>query len=158
MSAGRRHTPSLLNSSFTSLAIEEVIIKCQECSTENHTYLFSPGACSDQALLTRRGNTLVLKILTTAPISASYVVSLTFVPCHRPRERFAQFRARGVAHDSCTVWLSIAMPTNFPVGKYHTQVTLTYNGEVVTHFSRQPIAVLFDPWNQGKCSLLSRWF
>ena len=153
MSPGKTRPPSILRSSFAALDIEGVMFTCTESRTDNHTELFTPQACP-HTLITRRGNTLVLQVLISSPVSAPYVVSLTFVPYHRPSERFAQFRARGVAKDSQELRLSVALPSNFPVGKYHTLVTVSVRGEILTHYSKQSIAVLFDPWNQGIRSIL----
>ena len=129
----------------------EVGFQCRQSPVENHTERFTQQACHS-ALITRRGNTLVIKILTSVQLSSTYIVTLTFVPVHRPRERFGQFRARGVARESCELWLSIDLPTNFPVGKYHTHISLALGGgaEVLTYYHHQPIVVLFNPWNSGE--------
>lgn len=144
--------PSSLHifSSFTTPEISDVTFSCQQSASENHTDRFSTKSC-DSALLVRRGNTVVLKIVTTIELSCPYVVSLTFVPVHRPRDRFGQFRARGVAHESCDLWLSITLPANFPIGKYHAHISLSLSGEVLTHFHHNPVVVLFNPWSPGMC-------
>lgn len=136
-------------SSFSTIEITNVEFQCQQSPFDNHTEYFSPRAC-EQALIVRRGNTIVLKITTSVQLSSTYVVSLTFVSYHRPRERFGQFRARGVARQSNELWLSISLPPNFPVGKYHTQLSLFLGGELATHFCGQAIAVLFNPWSKGE--------
>ena len=142
-------SPITLHSSLSPLEISEVQFTSQEDCDENHTArLPSPGS---DALL-RRGNTLVLKVTTSADLSCRYCVSLTFVPVFRPRERFGQFRAKGTAKDSRELWLSITIPTNFPVGKYHAHVALSLGGgaEVLTHYHHKPIVVLFNPWDPGE--------
>lgn len=79
-------------------------------------------------------------------------MSLTFVPVFRPRDRFGQFRAEGVAKGSYDLWLSIVVPSAFPVGKFHAHITLSVKGrvEVITHFHDKAIVILFNPWNRGK--------
>ena len=86
-------------------------------------------------------------------LSCSYSVSLTFVPVFRPRERFGQFKAKGMANGTHDIWLSIKLPSNFPIGKYHAHLTVAVQGglEVVTHFHNKPIVVLFNPWDSGVC-------
>ena len=147
---GAVRPPSSLHvfSSFTTPEISEVTFSCQQSASENHTDRFTLKSC-DSALLVRRGNTVVLKIVTSITLSCPYVVSLTFVPVHRPMDRFGQFRARGVACESCDLCLSITLPTNFPVGKYHAHISLSLGGEVLTHFHHKPLVVLFNPWSPG---------
>jgi len=99
--------------------------------------------------MARRGNTLILKITISADLFCTYTVSLTLVPVFRPHERFGQFQAKGVARGVQELWLSITIPPNFPVGKYHTHVILSLRGglQVLTHFHHKSLVVLFNPWN-----------
>lgn len=130
------------------LEITGALFRCQQTSIQNHTEGLKVTECE---VILRRGNTLILKITTSLELSGSYVVSLTFVPVFRPRDRFGQFRATGEAKGSCELWLSIAIPCSFPVGKYHGHVSLSIKGrvEVITHFHNRAIVVLFNPWNKG---------
>lgn len=106
---------------------------------------------TESEVVLRRGNTLILKITTSLELSGSYVVSLTFVPVFRPRDRFGQFRAEGEAKGSCQLWLSIAIPPSFPVGKYHGHISLAIKGrvELVTYFHNKAVVILFNPWDEG---------
>ena len=145
-------TPSSLQvySSLQPLGITGVDLRCQESPQANHTERLPLSSCET---LTRRGNTLILKIATSVDISCPYTVSLTLVPVFRTQERFGQFQAKGVGKGTQALWLSITIPPNFPVGKYYAHVTLSLRGslEVVTHFHHKPLAVLFNPWNPGVC-------
>lgn len=135
-------------SSLQPLEITGALFRCQQTSIQNHTEGLKVTECE---VILRRGNTLILKITTSLELSGSYVVSLTFVPVFRPRDRFGQFRATGEAKGSCELWLSIAIPCSFPVGKYHGHISLSIKGrvEVITHFHNRAIVVLFNPWNKG---------
>ena len=126
--------------------IREVQLLSQESREKNHTNRFK-----GHSVILRRGNTLILQIVTSAELSCQYHVSLTFVPVLQPHERFGQFQARGIARGTRELWLSIATPPNFPVGKYHAHIALSMKGgvDVLTHFHHKPIVVLFNPWNPG---------
>lgn len=147
-----RKSPVTTNLQFYSsaqpLEIKDALFRCQQTCAQNHT---GGLKVTESEVVLRRGNTLILKITTSLELSGSYVVSLTFVPVFRPRDRFGQFRADGEAKGSCNLWLSIAIPPSFPVGKYHGHITLTIKGrvEVVTYFHNKAIVILFDPWNKG---------
>lgn len=153
-----RKSPVTANLQFYSsaqpLVIKDVLFRCQETCTQNHT---EDLKVSESEVILRRGNTLILKITTSLELSGSYVVSLTFVPVFRPRDRFGQFRADGEAKGTCNLWLSITIPQSFPVGKYHGHITLSVKGrvEVVTHFHNKAIAILFNPWNKGNSCTMS---
>ena len=123
-------------------------ILCQESRIDTHTDRFP---VKDQELLLRRGNTLIVKLHTSVEFTGTYNVSLVFTPAYRSRERFAEFRASGTAKTSSELWLSVTIPPNFPVGKYHAHITLNLRGylEVLTHFHRGTIMVIFNPWNSG---------
>ena len=151
-------TPITTNLQFYSTAqpleITEVLFRCEQTCTQNHTEGLK---VTESEVILRRGNTLILKITTSLKLSGSYVVSLTFVPVFRPRDRFGQFRADGEAKGSChNLWLSIAIPPSFPVGKYHGHITLSIKGrvEIVTYFHNKAIVILFNPWNKGNYHLL----
>lgn len=150
-SSHRPTTPSSLQfySSVQPLEIVGAQFHCQQNAKQNHSEGLQATECE---VILRRGNTLILKIVTSLEISNSYIVSLTFVPVFRPRDRFGQFRANGIGKGSCNLWLSIAIPCNFPIGKYHAHITLSVKGrvEVTTYFHNKAIAILFNPWNQGK--------
>lgn len=135
-------------SSVQPLEITNALFRCQQSSVQNHTEGLK---ITESEVVLRRGDTLILKITTSLELSGSYVVSLTFVPVFRPRERFGQFRADGEAKGSCHLWLSIAIPSTFPVGKYHGHISLALQSrvEVVTYFHNKAIVVLFNPWNEG---------
>ena len=143
-------------SSLQALEITGVDLRCQETPQVNHTERLPLSGCET---LTRRGNTLILKITTSVDISCPYSVSLTLIPVFRSQERFGQFQAKGVGKRARELWLSIAIPPNFPVGKYYAHVTLTLRGglEVVTHFHHKPLAVLFNPWNPGVYVWRVKW-
>lgn len=123
---------------------------CQQSPKDNHSERLQPKASGVDALL-RRGNTLVLRITLSAQIACPYCVSLTFVPVFRPRDRFGQFQAKGDAKGTSELWLSITVPANFPVGKYHAHIAVALRGgaHVITYFHHKPIIVLFNPWNPG---------
>ena len=146
----QRSTPASLQfySSVQPLEIISAEFHSQQNSKQNHTEGLHATEC--EAIL-RRGNTLILKIVTSVEISGGYVVSLTFVPVFRPRDRFGQFRADGIGKGSCNLWLSIAIPYNFPIGKFHAHITLSVKGrvEVTTFFHNKSIVILFNPWNNG---------
>ena len=122
----------------------------KQSAEESHTQRFRLPACS---AIIRRGNTLILKISTSVQFSSSYTVTLTFVPVFRPQDRFGQFKAQGFSRGgSKELWLSVDVPANFPVGKFHAHLSLSLKGrpaDVVTHFHPSPIVVLFNPWNPG---------
>lgn len=136
-------------SSSRNLEITNALFKSQQDSVENHTNRLSAAECE---VITRRGKTLILKITMSQELSGGYIVSLTFVPVFRPRDRFGQFRANGEAKGTCHLWLSIAIPASFPVGKYHAHITLSVKGKVdiTAYFHNKAIVILFDPWNTGK--------
>ena len=133
------------------MEISEVEFTCQQSAEDNHSERLSRAGASLDALL-RRGNTLVLRIQLSAEIACSYCVSLTFVPMFRPRDRFGQFQAKGIAKGSSELWLSITIPANFPVGKYHAHIAVSLRGgaQVITYFHHKPIVILFNPWNAGE--------
>lgn len=136
-------------SSIQTLEIESAQFHCQQNSSENHTKGLEATECE---VVLRRGNTLILKITTSLAVSGDYVVTLTFVPVFRPRDRFGQFRADGVAKGSQNLWLSIAIPPTFPVGKYHAHITLSVKSrvEITTYFHNKAVVILFNPWNNSK--------
>ena len=136
-----------------NMVITEVEFTSQQSAKDNHSEkLQLPGM---DALL-RRGNTLVLRIKLSAEISCPYCVSLTFVPVFRPRDRFGQFQAKGAAKGSSDLWLSITIPANFPIGKYHAHIAVALKGglQVITYFHHKPIVILFNPWNPGHHGIL----
>ena len=141
-------TPAQIYTSIQKLEISQVIFTQKEPRTENFTSWFSVNDC--EALL-RRGNTLIMKIVLSSALSGRYTISLTFVPSYRPRDRFGQFCAKGVAKNKSDLWLSIEIPPNFPVGKYnpHMSIVLEANDDILTHFHPKFIIVLFNPWNTG---------
>lgn len=145
-----RSSPNNLQfySSIQPLEISDAQFHCQQTSSENHTERLQ---AAETGVILRRGNTLILKITTSVEVSGGYTVSLTFVPVFRPRDRFGQFRADGTARGSHHLWLSIAIPYSFPIGKYHAHITLSVKGrvEITTHFHNKAIIVLFNPWNTG---------
>ncbi|KAL5489676.1 hypothetical protein EMCRGX_G018794 [Ephydatia muelleri] len=140
--------PAQMYTSIQKLEISQVTFTQKEPRTENFTSWFCVNDC--EALL-RRGNTLVMKIVLSSALSGRYTISLTFVPSYRPRDRFGQFRAKGVAQNKSDLWLSIEIPPNFPVGKYnpHISIALESSDDVLTHFHSKFIIVLFNPWNTG---------
>ena len=155
------HPPALTSTSYRpasslrvyssvghNMEITEVEFTSQQSAQDNHSERLHHAAVD--ALL-RRGNTLVLRIKLSTEIACPYCVSLTFVPVFRPRDRFGQFQAKGVAKGSSDLWLSITIPANFPVGKYHAHiaVSLTGGAQVITYFHHKPIVILFNPWNSG---------
>jgi len=139
-------------SSIQSLEIQSAQFHCQQSSSEDHTIGL---IATDTDVILRRGNTLILKITTSIAITGGYIVTLTFVPVFRPRDRFGQFRADGFSKGSDNLWLSIAIPSTFPVGKYHAHITLAVKGrvEVSTYFHNKAIVILFNPWNSGELAL-----
>lgn len=143
-------SPLQVYSSVQPLEITGIQLTCREAPGENHTERFLLPGCEAMA---RRGNTLILKITISADLFCTYTVSLTLVPVFRPHERFGQFQAKGVARGVQELWLSITIPPNFPVGKYHTHVILSLRGglQVLTHFHHKSLVVLFNPWNPGEC-------
>ena len=147
--SSRPASRATLVTSCNPIQITSSEILCQESRTDAHTDLFP---VKDQELLLRRGNTLIVKLHTSVEFTGSYNVSLVFTPAYRTRERFAEFRASGTAKTSSELWLSVTVPANFPVGKYHAHITLNLRGylEVLTHFHRGAIMVIFNPWNSGE--------
>ena len=136
------------SSTTQNIEISEVQFTSQQSAKDNHSErLHIVGM---DALL-RRGNTLVLRIKLTVEIACPYCVSLTFVPVFRPRDRFGQFQAKGVAKGTSDLWLSITIPANFPIGKYHAHIAVSLKGgvQVITYFHHKPIIILFNPWNLG---------
>ena len=123
----------------------------KETPAENHTSRFFINPDNNDIIL-RRGNTIVLKVHTTLSFTCEYTVSLVLVGSRTRRERFGEFRACGVAKDIKEIWLSIAIPPKFPIGRFQPHVTLTLKGvpEVCTHFHPGTLTVLFNPWNPGE--------
>ena len=109
--------------------------------------------CSTQdcEAIIRRGDTLIISVTTTIPISAPYTLTLTFLSAYHSKDRFGQFRAKGCSPNSNELWFSITLPTNFPVGKFitHTHLSVKSGTSVATHLHYKPVAVLFNPWNKG---------
>lgn len=139
-------------SSFVqNMEISEVQFTCQQSPKDNNSERLQKKAGSGADALLRRGNTLVLRITLSAQIACPYCVSLTFVPVFRSRDRFGQFQAKGEAKGSSELWLSITIPANFPIGKYHAHIAVALRGgaHVITYFHHKPIVVLFNPWNPG---------
>ena len=147
--SSRPASRATLVTSCNPIQITSSEILCQESRIDSHTDLFP---IKDQELLLRRGNTLIVKLHTSVEFTGTYNVSLVFTPAFRTRERFAEFRASGTAKTSSELWLSVTIPANFPVGKYHAHITLNLRGylEVLTHFHRGAIMVIFNPWNSGE--------
>ena len=131
-----------------NVEISEVQFTSEQSAKDNHSERLHLNGMD--ALL-RRGNTLVLKITLTTKIACPYCVSLTFVPVFRPRDRFGQFQAKGAAKGSSELWLSITIPANFPIGKYHAHIAISLKGgaQVATYFHHKPLIILFNPWNPG---------
>ena len=143
-------TVSYTSTSYSHLKIIETEFTCKETADENHTSRFSltPGD-----LVLRRGNSLILKMKTSLIVSCEYIVTLVFATAATmKRERFGEFRATGCAKETEELWLSIEIPSNFPIGKFQPHVTLTLKGllEVFTHFHQGNIIILFNPLNPGK--------
>lgn len=107
--------------------------------------------CRDGPMITRRGCTIVLEVSLSSCITCPYTVALTFIPVHGPRERSSMFKATGTAKGTSNLWLSIDLPTTFPVGYYDTLISVSIRGcsEIMTHLLHNAIAVLFNPWNKG---------
>lgn len=131
-----------------NVEISEVQFTSKQSAKDNHSERLHLNGMD--ALL-RRGNTLVLKITLTTEIACLYCVSLTFVPVFCPRDRFGQFQAKGAAKGSSELWLSITIPANFPIGKYHAHIAVSLKGgaQVATYFHHKPLIILFNPWNPG---------
>ncbi len=110
--------------------------------------------CKDDPLITRRGCSIVLQITLCSNISCPYTVALSFIPVHGPRERSSMFKAKGSTKGNNVIWLSIDIPSTFPVGYYDTLVSITLQGcaEVISHTIHCAIVVLFNPWSSGQCS------
>ena len=109
--------------------------------------------CNDNPLVTRRGCSIILQITLSCSISCPYTVAMTFIPVHGPRERSSLFKASGSAIKGGrnVLWLSIDLPTTFPIGYYDTLVSVTLQGcvEVITHSMHSALVVLFNPWSPG---------
>ena len=154
--ASTKKSPAAANLQFYSsaqpLVVSDALFRCQQTCEQNHTECLK---VTESEVILRRGNTLILKITTSIELSGGYIVSLTFVPVFRPRDRFGQFRADGEAKGTRHLWLSIAIPSSFPVGKYHGHITLALKGrvELVTYFHNKAIVILFNPWDKGKLDL-----
>ena len=131
-----------------NVEVSEVQFTSEQSAKDNHSERLHLNGMD--ALL-RRGNTLILKIALTTEITCPYCVSLTFVPVFRPRDRFGQFQAKGAAKGSSELWLSITIPANFPIGKYHAHIAVSLKGgaQVATYFHHKPLIILFNPWNPG---------
>ena len=121
----------------------------------SHSNTCSKLKCKDDPLIARRGCTVVLQIQLSNSIRCPYTVTLTFIPVHGPRERSSMFKASGCGKDNQALWLSIDLPTTFPIGYYDSHVSVSLQGcvEVVTHMIHSAIVVLFNPWNSGKIEL-----
>ncbi|CAI8024944.1 Protein-glutamine gamma-glutamyltransferase 4 [Geodia barretti] len=131
------------------LQITSVKVSCQETSCDNHTQrFFEYGSCTEYEALLRRGDTLIVQVLTSLPLSSPYTLTLTFISAYRSNDRFGQFRAKGSASNSSELWFSITLPPNFPVGKFHYHVHLSTNRgrDIATHHHNKAVAVLFNPW------------
>lgn len=111
----------------------------------------SNGNGQNYEALLRRGNTLIVCVTTSLPLSSPYTLTLTFLSAYRSSDRFGQFRAKGSVSNSSEMWFSIALPSNFPVGKFHYHVHLSTNRgkDVATYHHNKPVAVLFNPWHPG---------
>lgn len=121
----------------------------------SHSFInFNPyrrGSGTEYEALLRRGNTLIVHVTTTIPLTSSYTLTLTFISAYRSNDRFGQFRAKGSASNVSELWFSITLPSNFPVGKFHYHVHLSANRgiDVATYHHNKPVAVLFNPWLPG---------
>lgn len=142
------------HSSAEPLEIVDAQFLSQQTAAQNHTEGLQ---VKDTDLIIRRGRVLLLKVSTSVQLTCRYIATLIFVPVFRPRERFGQFRAKGIAEKTNAIWLSITFPSSFPVGKYHAHISLAIKGraEVVTYFHNKAIVVLFNPWDLGKYSTVS---
>lgn len=141
--------PAQIYPSVQKMEISQVTFTQKESRSDNFTSWFFVKDCD---VFLRRGNTLIMKIVLSSALSGRYTISLTFVPTYRPRDRFGQFRAKGVAKNKNDLWLSIEIPPNFPVGKYNPHVSIALEDSddmFLTHFHARYIIVLFNPWNAG---------
>ena len=127
-----------------------------------HTSIFSHnikryGSCTEYEALLRRGDTLIVQVLTSLPLSSPYTLTLTFISAYRSNDRFGQFKAKGSASNSLELWFSITLPPNFPVGKFHYHVHLSTNRgrDIATHHHNKAVAVLFNPWLSGMFTFLT---
>lgn len=104
--------------------------------------------CREKCLVTRRGSVTILQLTLSAPVTCPYTISLTFLPLYGPKERSSIFRANGNGKGGATIWLSVELPANFPVGYYDTHISISLRGcaEVLTHMIHSAIVVLFNPW------------
>lgn len=107
----------------------------------------------DASLVMRRGCSVVLQLAFSQPLSTQYTATLTFVLAGGPqRERCSTFRVYGMGKGSPELWLSITLPSNFPVGHYDCQVSMSFSGctEVIMHYMHSAVIVLFNPWHKGR--------
>ena len=113
--------------------------------------LYSSGSGHDYEVLLRRGNTLIVCVTTSLPLSSPYTLTITFLSAYRSSDRFGQFRAKGSTSNSSELWFSITLPFNFPVGKfhYHVHLSVSRGKDVATYHHNKPVAVLFNPWHPG---------
>ena len=121
--------------------------------TKSHSYFIfcRCGSGSEYEALLRRGDTLIVQVTTSSPLSSSYTLTLTFISAYHSNDRFGQFRAKGSIPNSTELWFSITLPANFPVGKFHYHVHLSTNRgrDVASYHHNKPVAVLFNPWLPG---------
>lgn len=108
--------------------------------------------CNDTPLITRRGCPIVLEVSFSLPLALSYTVTVSFIPVHGPRERSCTFRAAGHGKSLPKIWLSIELPSNFPIGHYDVQISMSQHGcpEILSHTLHSELVVLFNPWLPGK--------
>lgn len=108
-------------------------------------------SCHDTPLVVRRGCSLVLQLSLSVSLSSYYTITASFLPIPGPHERSSTFRTNGVGKGVPEIWLSIDLPSYFPVGHYDVLVTMTLRGcpEILSHTLHSAVAVLFNPWNHG---------
>ena len=113
--------------------------------------MYSCGSSDEYGVLLRRGDTLIVHVTTSLPLTSPYTLTLTFISAYRSSDRFGQFRAKGSTSNASELWFSITSPSNFPVGKFHSHVHLAISRgkDVATYDHNKPVTVLFNPWHTG---------
>jgi transglutaminase 1 len=109
---------------------DETNLRCRDAST----------------VITRRGRSIVLRINFSIQLTIAYTITTTFIPVYGPKERSSTFRGTGNGNGQSKLFLSIEIPSNFPIGHYDLYVTISLRGhpEVLMYTLHSALVILFN--------------
>ena len=110
---------------------------------------------SSATVTTRRGCILFLDINLSQPLTSTYTITVSFIPTYGPKERSSIFRAVSKGKGIPRLCLSIDLPSNFPVGYYDLQITMSLQSspEILLYTMPNALTVIFNCYFTGmqKC-------